>query len=786
MRLSYNWLKEFVDFTQSPAEIADILTFGSVEAHVISSGATWKGVITAKVLEKAKHPQADKLSLCSVSDGTSTYSVVCGAPNVEAGQTIALAVIGAELPGDFKIKRAKIRGVESEGMICSERELGLSQEANGIMVLPAETPLGKPLEEVIDATDSIIDIEITTNRPDCLSHWGIARELAAKLNKPVKLPEIKKPALPTGLKITIQNPELCSRYIGCLVKGIEVKPSPEWMARRLEKCGIRPINNIVDITNYVLLELGHPLHAFDAGLMDKEEIVVRTAKKGESLLALDGKEYKFTESMLVIADAAKPQAIAGVMGGEHSGVTQKTKDLILESAVFLPINIRRTSKALALSSDASYRFERGTSWDGAELAAWRAMNLIAELAGGKAEQRTDQIAAQYTPPKILLRTKRAAQLLGLEIPAEDISRILQALGMKLKAAGEGFEVEPPSWRTEIQQEVDLIEEIARVHGYDKIPVTIAPVTPDQSKGRDEASAQSLISDRLLSMGFSETLNYSFLEEKKLTELGLPVIERIANPISKENEVLRTSLLPGMLKNYILNIFLGINDVKLYEAGNIFIKEGEKKCFGILFSGKIRAEWWAEKEKDNADAGFYYLKGIVQNALSGNKTDYHANTQLPSFMHPGKSCSVRVNGRDVGFFGQLFSVDVPELSENTVYYAELDMEVINKVWNRKTAQFKTLVRYPGVKRDLSILAGNDVSFEKVSNLLAAYRKKNPLLSDFELTDVYKDVAKIGADKISYTLHIVFRNAERTLTDTEVNKSMDELIATFKDNLNATLR
>ncbi|MFH1368313.1 MAG: phenylalanine--tRNA ligase subunit beta [Elusimicrobiota bacterium] len=809
MRLSYNWLKEFVDFTQSPKEIADLLTFNAVEANVVSSGAGWKGIVTAKVLERNAHPNADKLSLCSVTDGKNNYSVVCGAPNVAAGQIVALAVIGSELQGGFQIKKAKIRGVESEGMICSEKELGLSGEAAGIMVLPENTPLGKPLEQVIDASDSIIEIEITTNRPDCLSHWGVAREIAAKLGKPLKLPEINKTELPRGLKITIENPDLCSRYIGYLINGVEVKPSPDWLAKKLERCGIRPINNIVDITNYVLIELGHPLHAFDTGVMAKGEVVVRTAKKGEKILALDGKEYPLTETMLVIADAEKAQAIAGVMGGENSGVTQKTKNIILESAVFLPKSIRRTSKALALSTDASYRFERGISWEGAELAAWRAMNLIVQLAGGKPAHRTDKIAAEYKPAKIVLRPNKVSQLLGMEIPDPEIRRILESLGMKInpvrspissdigspkmgltsngvKCAETDFQVEPPSWRLDIAQEVDLIEEVARINGYDKIPTTIAPITLDPDKGREEKSAEAVISERLIALGFSETLNYSFLEEKSLLNLGLPVIERISNPISKENEVLRTSLLPGMLKNFILNKFLGNNDVKLFETGNVFLQEGEKRYLGALFSGKIRPEWWAEKEKESADAGFYFMKGAVQDALSGNNIVCHAEGKLPPFMHPGKSCSVRVNGKEAGFFGVLFSADVPELTESTVYYTELDLEILNKVWNRKTGQYKTLIRFPSVKRDLSIMASNYIAFDKVSGLLADFARKNVILSEFELTDVYRDAAKIGKDNTSYTLHLAFRHSERTLTDTEVNKSVDEIVAALKNELGATLR
>jgi phenylalanyl-tRNA synthetase beta chain len=782
MKLSYNWLKEFVDFDLTPAQTAELLTFNGIETTVAESGGTWTNVVTAKVVECAKHPQADKLSVCSVSDGTAAYPVVCGAPNVAAGQIVALARLGAELPGGFKIKKAKLRGVESEGMICSASELGISGDSSGIMVLPENTPVGKPLESVLDVSDSTIEIEIPTNRPDCLSHWGVAREIAAKLRKPLKLPDIKQSSASGKIRIDIEDTALCSRYIGCLITGIKVGPSPEWMKKKLERCGLRPINNIVDITNYVLLELGHPLHAFDAAEMKEGRIVVRPAKKGEKILALDGKEYPLAETMLVIADAEKPQAVAGVMGGEHSGVTAKTKDMILESAIFKPQSVRRTSKALGLSSDASYRFERAVSWEGAELAAWRALNLILELAGGKFEARLDKTDTKFNPLTIRLRTSRIARVLGHSYSIDEIRSIIEALGMKASAADDGprsseggFDVTIPSWRHDIQQEIDLIEEVARINGYDRIPVTIPAVIPDINEGKKAAGAESLLVERLVSIGFCEAINTSFLEESKLKELGLSAEERLSNPLSKENEVMRTSLLPGLVKNYFTNAYFGNKGLRLFEIGKIFLKEGEKKTLGILVT-----------PVEGGQDPFYILKGVLLSALAGNKVTVEDNAKPYPYLHPGKSAALKMNGREIGQFGAVVSTENVDITQAALCYAELDVETVEKIWNRKEGSYKALGKFPGVKRDLSLLAGTDRPYGDVSALLQDYLNKNGLLSEFELTDIYRDAAKLGAGKISYTLHLIFSNPERTLTDAEVNKAMEDIVALLKDKLGATLR
>ncbi len=786
MKISYNWLKEFVDINLSPKETADLITFAGIETNVISSGdLNWTNIITAKVLETNKHPQADKLTLCNLTDGTNTYSVICGAPNVAFGQIVALATIGAELPGGLKIKKAKIRGVESEGMICSERELGLSEESSGIMVLKGDTPLGKPLKEALGELDSILEIEIPTNRPDALSHWGTAREIAAKLGKPLKMPEIySNPLTETWNKITIQEPELCSRYIGMKISGIKVGPSPDWIADKLKKCGLRPINNIVDITNYVLLELGHPLHAFDTQKMKGEEIIVRRANKDEKILALDGKEYKLDEDMLVIADVENAQAIAGVMGAERSGVTSITTTMILESAMFKPQSIRKTSKKLNLSTDASYRFERGTGWTVSETAVLRAAKLICEIAGGKIESRCDKIAKAYVPVSIDMRYARAKKITGVMFEKEEIESILSGLGMKVFGSTDKVTAEIPSWRIDIHQEIDLIEELIRIKGYDKVPVTIMPIMPDNKKMK-KSNISDILRDRLLSLGFSEAVNCSFAEQKELDLLKLPVTVKLSNPLSKENEVMRPSMLTGLWRNLTLNLRQGYNDIKLFEAGTVFSHGAEARKFGVIASGGVWHEWWGWEGKiKDVNYDYYYFAGIVENMLSGNKVSLKENPKCAPYYHPGKTAIIEMNGKNVGEAGMLH----PELSNEAgkdICYCEIDLDLIEKIWNSSEKMYKPISRKPLVKRDISLLAKKTVAFESVTALLDKYTGGDSHLAGFELFSKYED-EKIGAENISYSFHLTFRHPELTLTDSEVNTQFDGIVSAFNKELGITLR
>ncbi|MDD3065211.1 MAG: phenylalanine--tRNA ligase subunit beta [Endomicrobiaceae bacterium] len=786
MKISYNWLKELIDFDLSPEELATTLTFLGVETSIASGGMKWTGVITAKVTEKQKHPNADKLSLCRVNDGTKDYEIVCGAANVEAGQIVPLALIGAVLPGNFEIKPTKIRGISSEGMICSEQELGLKDSSDGIMVLNPDIPLGKKLEDVLD-TDTILEIEITSNRGDCLSHWGIAREISAKLEKVINLPTVKESKFTEKNIVDVQAEELCSRYIGCNIKDVKVAPAPKWMKDRLENCGIKSINNIVDITNYVMLELGHPMHAFDSSKVSGEKIIVRKAFDKEQISTLDNKTYELTDNMLVIADKEKALAVAGVIGGSFSAISDSTKDIFLESAVFEPGNIRKTSKILNLSTDSSYRFERGTSWKVAEKASWRAINLITELAGGRLETREDVNSKDNEKLIIQLRVERVKKILGYSVDEKKIANILRFLGIEISSKVQNVLIaEIPSWRNDIKQEIDLIEEIARIDGYDNIPLLAENkvVLADKQQDKNTAEFINALSDTLIGLGFCEAVNYSFAEIKDLDKLYLKHSYKIANPISKENEVLRPSLLAGLMKNLHFNAGQGTTDLKLFETGKIFDETGEHKAVGILMYGSVWQNWWRwEGTKTETIFDFNFASGII-NAVLPKGFTVDNNKSPEKYYHPGKTASIMYRGKVAGQFGVL-RPDITADFTNEVIYAEINADAVNIDSPAKLNFYKHISKFPAVKRDLSIVCDKKVPFEKIEKIIKQIMKSGGILKDFNLFSVYEN-EKLGDDKISYSLRLYYKHDDKTLNDAEVSADFKALIDKFEKDLAITLR
>jgi phenylalanyl-tRNA synthetase beta chain len=788
MKASYNWLKKFVDFDLPPEELARLLTSIGVETSVLSCGCGWTGVVSAKVLDVQKHPNADKLHLCSVTDGTNNYSIVCGAQNVAAGQTVALSKIGAVLPGGFEIKKSKIRGVESEGMLCSESELGLKEKSEGILVLPENLPLGQPLEKVLGDSDSILEIEITTNRGDVLSHLGIAREIGAKLKKIPILPVVKTPKLPS-LSIVKLESDLCHRYIGCVISGVKVAASPKWIADSLEKCGVRPINNIVDITNYVMLELGQPLHAFDISKLASKKVIVRTAKDGETMTALDEKEYKLDSQMLVIADEQKPVAIAGVMGGQYSGIDESTQSVFLESAVFAPSSVRRTSKKLNLSSDSSYRFERGLGWDITELASWRAANLICEIAGGKIETREDVSKIDYEKTEITLRVERVEKLLGYAVEEDEIASALRFLGIDLQPRGEVILCVIPSWRNDIKEEVDLIEEVARIYGYDNIPKP--SVQQEQIRTENNSFFPALVETfrtKLSGLGFSEALNYSFCEIKELEALGLKYHYKIANPISKENEVLRPSLLVSLYKNLSLNLDRGAESAALFEYGKIYGQNGERKTFAAIMCGNVWSRWWNwEEKKILPKYDFYFGGGIIKNILPAQDFSFMENLNPAAYFHPGKTGAIVYRGKPVGQFGVLKPSLTQALKcQDEAFYFEIDEQALNCSYFDKDVSYKRYSKFPSIKRDISVIADKSLPFSKIEKTIKNIMKTGGVLKEYSLFSVYEDSAKIGENKISYSFRLTYSDNEKTLTDEEANKDMNALLSKLDKELSVTLR
>ncbi|MDR1417825.1 MAG: phenylalanine--tRNA ligase subunit beta [Endomicrobium sp.] len=785
MKVSYNLLKSFVNFNLSPKELSDMLTPIGIETSVVSSACGWTNVVTAKILDIQKHPEADKLSLCKVSDGLNEYKIVCGAENITVGQIVPLAKIGAILPENFHIKKSKIRGIESEGMLCSKKELGLSEESGSIYILDNKTNLGLALENVLENVDSVLNVEITTNRGDVLSHLGVAREIGAKLKKIVTYPKTKTFNV-SGLNCLQIKSDLCLRYIGGIISGVKIGESPKWIKDILEKSGIRSINNIVDITNYVMLELGQPLHAFDLSKLLSKNIVVRTANELEKITALDDKEYTLSSQMLVIADDKQPIAIAGVMGGQHSGIDERTETVFLESAIFDSVSIRKTSKKLNLSTDSSYRFERGVSWDMAEIAFLRAVNLISDIAGGKIEAREDLQNIKYEKTSIVLRIERVFKVLGYKIDEDEIMEILRYLGIYLQLKSEVIICTVPSWRNDIKEEVDLIEEIVRIKGYDTIPVkkTHAVCLP-ASQDSFICETAKVFRVKLNSLGFSEVLNCSFCEIKELEKFGLKYSVKIANPVSKENEVLRPSLLPGLYKNLMLNVSQGAESVALFEHGKIFNELGERQAFAFIAFGQVWQEWWKwEGQKINSKYDFYFGGGIIKNIMPKNfLIDQNLNPEM--CFHTGKTASIMCKGKVIGQFGILNPYIIQDLKEE-IFYCQIDLSFIEKDKNFDTVQYKSFSKLPLVKRDISIIADKELPFFKIEKVIRSIIKSGGILKEYSLFSVYTDETKIGAGKISYSFRLQYRDDNKTLTDTEVNNAMNNLLEKLDYDLQVKLR
>ena len=583
MNVTIKWLKEYVDFDLSPEALADRLLMLGMEIESIKRlGEGLDRVVVGRINTVDKHPQADKLVLCNVDVGSGTDTqIVCGAPNAREGLVAPVALVGAQLPNGLTIRRAKIRGEESQGMLCSEQELNISDEASGLMELPGDTQIGTPIVEALGLDDVVLELEITPNRPDCLSMIGVAREISVVTGNPLRLPEIN---IQSGMadtqnltSVTIKDPDLCPRYAARVIRGVKIAPSPTWLQRRLETIGIGTINNIVDITNYVLMEYGHPLHAFDYHRLTENRIVVRRAKSNEKLKTIDAEERELTPDMLVIADAENPVALAGVMGGFDSEITDQTVDVLLESAYFYPPSIRKTSKALGMHTEASHRFERGADPEGVIPAINRAAQLIAETTGGEiCSGIVDVYPGKQEAIDIKLRPERVNFVLGTEIEADQMRDILTRLGFTVSDA---FEVTVPTFRPDVSQEIDLVEEIARVYGFDNIPTTLPRGDIPIPQVAPKEDLRERVKTYLLQCGMMEAMNYAFYHPDVFDRIRLESTDplrqvvHIANPLSEDQSIMRTTLLPSLLANAQRNRNHQINDVQFFECSKVFIPNG---------------------------------------------------------------------------------------------------------------------------------------------------------------------------------------------------------------------
>ncbi len=799
MKISLNWLKEYIDLSDlTTKEIVDKLTMSGLEVEdVTDENQLYKNFIVAEVKSVSKHPNADKLSVCEVFDGKENIQVICGAPNVAAGQKVVFAPIGTIIPnGNFQIQKAKIRGVESNGMICAEDELLLSDDHSGIMVLSENFSAGKPITEALNLNDVIFEIAVTPNRPDALSHIGVARDLSAIFNRALQIPETNLKASKIRAdeiaSVEIFDSVNCPRYSAKVVLNVEIKESPEWLKKKLTKIGLRPINNVVDVTNFILHEIGQPLHAFDLDLLEGKKIIVKSTTEDKEFVTLDSKLRKLPIGTLMICDAKREIAVAGVMGGENSEINPSTKNILIESAYFNPSSIRRTSKALQLSTDSSYRFERGTDPGITKYAAERAAQLIAEISGGEvADGIIDVYPKLIERREIFLRYQRVTKILGYEIYIDKIHQILSRLGIALKDLDEkSLLASVPTFRPDLEREIDLIEEIARVNGYDNIPlvpkinITLEQKT-DQQKFEDEV--RNIIS----SLGFFEMINNPLESEWEAKLSGNPIT--LANPQSVEMSCLRTSLLAGALNSVKRNLNFGIRDIMLFEIGNVFNKKSdssinsfedisEKQNLILILSGKEEEKTWNTQD---SYFDFYSLKGYVNAflnkiSLDNQLTDSYYSSENEIFNY---YWTKNYNSKVIGTGGKVKKEVLTKFDINQeVFVFEFDLTSLKQI----TPEQKKYIeppRFPKIIRDFAFIFDKNVQYLDVKNFIL--KKASMLLKSVELFDIFESES-LGNNKKSMAFTLEYFDESRTLTEDEVEKDFNYLINEILKEFNAKLR
>ncbi|MBI5247264.1 MAG: phenylalanine--tRNA ligase subunit beta [Elusimicrobia bacterium] len=795
MKVSLNWLREHLPLELSAAELSThLLRLGFEVAGHQRLGATFTGVVVGKVVTKEKHPNADKLSVCVVDDGATKRTVVCGAPNVDAGQTVAYARPGAVLPGNFKIEGRKLRGVESQGMICSRSELGLPKDVDGIWIMGEGPALGTDVGSLLGPADDVLEVEITSNRPDCLSHRGLARELAADFHKELKplgggMVESRKVSLP----VTVEDSEACPFYGARLIEDVKVGDSPAWLKSKLEAIGLRPINSVVDITNYVLHDIGQPLHAFDADKLKGGKIIVRRSEAGEKLLALDHKTYDLPEGLLVIADDEKPVALAGVMGGEETAVTTSTKRVLLEGAYFNPAEARKSSQKTRLRSDSSYRFERGSDPAAPREAADRAAALILQIAGGSAAMPSEAASVRLEGTKIHSSVAKLNQILGADFSDDKVLASLKPIAKELTGTAADFGFLPPSWRRDLATANDLAEEVGRFLGYDNIPYRMAPMSPKTARLTPVEAESRRVRSRLAALGLSEAYNYDLLSEKSLAACRLSADgqPRAANPLSEDWAVLRQSLLPGLLKNAAHNLSRGADAARFFEVGKAYAIRGTDvdetwRVAGILLGPVLDARWQAARAPR---ASFYDGKAIVEDLLEKAGPVVWAKlseSKTPSdpLFHPANTLRATINGAPVATVGWLHprvarAFDL-EREGAIVFDADLEWLAGREDAVSRFAEFSSL---PVSRRDLALVLDKKSAYRDVETVIKKCRLE--ALQDVLLFDVYEGKG-VPEGKVSLAIRLTFGLADRTLTDTEVSAAVETVVAALAKQLGASLR
>lgn len=790
MKISEQWLREWVDPQIDTQALSHQLTMAGLEIDAVEPVAgEFSSVVVAEIVSAQQHPDADKLRVCEVNTGSESVQIVCGAPNARAGLKAPLAMVGGVLPGDFRIKKAKLRGVESHGMLCAEAELGLSEASDGLMELAADAPVGQNLRDYLQLDDQVLEIGLTPNRADCLGVRGIAREVGLLNQMPVNAVDITavSPAIDDVFPVEIVASDRCPRYVGRVITGVDVsRPSPLWMQEKLRRCGLRSIDAVVDVTNYILLELGQPMHAFDADKL-AGGITVRLAQAGESLELLDGQTVELQPETLVIADANGPVAMAGIMGGQGSAVGEATSDLFLEAAFFTPQLLAGKARGYGLHTDSSHRFERGVDFNLQRDAMERATQLLIDIVGGTAGPVIEVMAEADLPPRpdVTLRAARIEKMLGFTLEQSEVERILSALGLGVTGNADGWTCTVPSWRFDISIEADLLEELARVYGYNNLPV--AHIRADLVMAQRPERELSLrhLRRHLSARGYREAITYTFVEPK-LQALFDPELEPVAlsNPISADMAVMRTSLLPGMVSAVQRNINRQQPRVRMFETGLRFVPSGDEllqvPTLAIVATGRQLEESWT----GGAQAvDFYDLKGDIESILaltrSGREFEFAPGERAA--LHPGQTATITRNGQSVGYVGRLHPSVAAELGLTASLYAcEIDLSAVLAA---SLPAFSELSKFPGVRRDIAIIV--DKSIPSAQMLSDIREVAGTYLTDLRLFDVYTGEG-IDPKRKSLGVGLTFRDQSRTLGDDDVNPIVGQVIDLLEKNYNAELR
>ncbi len=794
MKFSEIWLREWVNPEITTKELVAQLTMAGLEVDAVEPAANkFTGVVVGEVISVEKHPDADKLNVCQVSNGNETLQVVCGAPNVASGQKVPFALVGAQLAVDFKIKQAKLRGAESNGMLCSSEELGLAEKSDGILELPADAKAGQDIREYLKLDDSLIDLDLTPNRGDCLSIQGIAREVGVLNKSQPNFPNLD--AVPSTIDdvfpVELLSPEDCPRYLGRVIRNVNVSAvSPVWLQEKLRRSGIRSIDPAVDVTNYVMLELGQPLHAFDLDVLDKG-IQVRRANQAEKLVLLDGREVELDKDTLVIADHTKALAIAGVMGGEHSGINTNTQHIFLESAFFNPLSIAGKARTYGMHTDASHRFERGVDYELPKLAIERATRLLLDIVGGDAGPVVITDADLPETREVKLRASKVFSLLGIDIPAPEIESILTRLGLEVlesnaEERNTSWLFKVPSWRFDISIEADLIEELARIYGYDNLPISSASTGSRLHASSERKLHLRQLRRRLISFGYQEVISYSFVEpelERTLSSaLTQPVI--LSNPISSEMSVMRRNLWSGLLQTLKHNQNRQQDRVRIFESGLVFSKTEEgisqDAMLGGLIWGDQTPEQWGEGSRSS---DFYDIKGDVENllAMTNDSSAFSFTAAEHPALQSGQSACISRGQKALGWVGALSpkiqnALDIP----GKVYLFELDVKTLEEATLTKVSN---LSKYPSVRRDIALVVKKELNYSELAALIR--QQAGEFLEDLVLFDVYQG-ENIEADKQSLALGLTFQNPSRTLNDDEINEIINKCIKALEAQFNAELR